>query len=95
MIVTKVPIRPLWFLVVVCFLYAALGLGVATTAFILRRRDRVAEVQATLVPKLATGLRELLIDSVSQVADLVGLKDLVKKEEDVIEGRVVVTLESK
>jgi hypothetical protein len=41
-LVTKAPKAALWFLVVVCFSYAALGLIIATMACYLRRRERYA-----------------------------------------------------
>jgi hypothetical protein len=39
-LVTKVPKAALWFLVVVCFSYTALGLIIATMTCYLRRRER-------------------------------------------------------
>jgi hypothetical protein len=94
-LVTRVPKGPLWFLVVVCLAYAALGSGVVITALILRRKDRVAAVQATLVPKPPTGLRQLFIMSLHKVTDLVGLPGLVKREVKSVEDSFVQRLDGK
>ncbi|KAI9661810.1 MAG: hypothetical protein M1821_009049 [Bathelium mastoideum] len=57
---TKVPKAPLWFLVICCLLYAALGLVFATIAFILRRRSEYASVQEELLPQGDISIRGYL-----------------------------------
>ncbi|KAI9684249.1 MAG: hypothetical protein M1822_005722 [Bathelium mastoideum] len=57
---TKVPKAPLWFLVICCLLYAALGLVFATIAFILRRRSEYAIVQEELLPQGDISIRGYL-----------------------------------
>jgi hypothetical protein len=61
-LLTVVPFAPLWFLVVACLLYAALGLGVTAAALVLRRKQHYSDVQARLLPKIPITLRELLIN---------------------------------
>ena len=46
--VTQVPKAPVWFLAVVCMLYALVSLGVFIGAFLLRRDEDVKEVQRRL-----------------------------------------------
>jgi hypothetical protein len=80
-IITVVPGFELWFLVVVCLLYAAFGIGVAIAAFALRRDHDIALRQAGLVPTTRLPIYETVKDLV--VAGLGKAKDLEEK----IEGK--------
>jgi hypothetical protein len=74
-VVTKVPKAAFWFLVVVCFTYAALGLIIAIMACYLRRRERYAKTQEELLPREKLKLRKLAVGTVEQVKDWISWGD--------------------
>lgn len=86
---TRVPFAPLWFLVAVCLLYTALGLGVAAAALMLRRQEHYAEVQARLLPKIAITLGELLKNCWDKISELTGWKDKSKKDRETWQRAIV------
>jgi hypothetical protein len=71
LVVTKVPKAPFWFLVVVCFTYAAMGLVIFFIAFCLRRKEGYAKVQVQLLPREKLKLWKLAWGTFEQVKDLV------------------------
>jgi hypothetical protein len=83
-IVTKVPKAAFWFLVVVCFSYAAVGLIIAIVACYLRRREGYARTQEELLPREKLKLRKLAVGTVEQVKDWISwgddARELYKRE---------------
>jgi hypothetical protein len=75
-IITVVPGFALWFIVVVCLLYAAFGIGVAIAAFALRRNHNIALKQAGLVPTtqlpVLQTIKELVVGGFEKAKDLDG-----------------------
>jgi hypothetical protein len=83
-LVTEVPKAALWFLVVVCFSYAALMLIIAIIACYLRRREGYARMQVELLPREKLKLRELTKGVVGQAKDWISwgddARELYKRE---------------
>jgi hypothetical protein len=67
--VTEVPGYILWFMILVCLLYVAFGIGITVAAFMLRRDPVCAENQAQLVPTTQLPI----LETIKQMA-IVGYK---------------------
>lgn len=74
-VLTQVPKSTLWFLVALCLTYAAVGLGIAILALVLRQTERYASTQSALLPREKTDLKLLLFKTFKQVKGLVNWKD--------------------
>jgi hypothetical protein len=81
--VTEIKRYALWFIVVVCILYAALGISIAIAAFILRRKHEYAEAQGELVPESQLSIWDILKGMlVGSSRNVIGLCKKIEKGND-------------